>query len=128
MDDVVWWEIETHDPERFQKFHGALSDWTFRPAFSDTDVGADYWIIELDGRGFGGLQRACSASLSSSDSPRLYFSVPDLERTLGQVVELGGVVVRERVSLGGDDKWFGIYRDPTGVSFGLWTAHPLRLT
>ncbi|BAK33113.1 hypothetical protein MLP_00990 [Microlunatus phosphovorus NM-1] len=31
MDGIVWWEIETADPERFQQFHAALSGWSFEP-------------------------------------------------------------------------------------------------
>ena len=29
-----------------------------------------------------------------------------------------------RIALGGDDRWFGTFRDPAGVSFGLWTQLP----
>lgn len=32
---LVWWEIETPDAERFQRFHAALSGWSFEPAFAD---------------------------------------------------------------------------------------------
>ncbi|WP_406245316.1 hypothetical protein ACI7YT_09665 [Microbacterium sp. M] len=58
MAGIVWWEIETPDPEKFQRFHASLSDWSFEPAFADTALGADYWIINHGGRGIGGLQRA----------------------------------------------------------------------
>ena len=34
MDEVVWWEIETPAPERFQEFHGSLWGWTFEAAFA----------------------------------------------------------------------------------------------
>lgn len=124
MSGVVWWEIETADPERFQGFHAALSGWSFEPAFAGTELDADYWIVQDDGRGIGGLQRSSSPTSPPSAGARLYLAVDDLETALERVVELGGVIERPRVALGGDDRWFGIYRDPTGVSFGLWTAHP----
>lgn len=126
MAGIVWWEIETADPELFQQFHASLSGWTFEPAFADTDLGTDYWIIHHDGRDIGGLQRASSTAAAPSVGTRVYLAVEDLEEALEQVVELGGTVERPRLALGGDDRWFGTYHDPTGVSFGLWTANPQR--
>jgi predicted enzyme related to lactoylglutathione lyase len=124
MSGIVWWEVETADPERFQRFHAALSGWTFAPAFADTDLGADYWIIQQEGEGIGGLQRATPTTAAPAVGTRVYLAVHDLEETLDRVVDLGGTIDRTRTSLGGDDRWFGIFRDPTGVSFGAWTEHP----
>ncbi|MFJ7751121.1 VOC family protein [Arthrobacter sp. NPDC097144] len=126
MDKVVWWEVETADPELFQQFHAALSGWSFEPAFADTELGADYWIIRAGDRGIGGLQRAGLSASPPSAGPRLYVAVDDLEAALNHVAALGGLVERSRVALGGDDRWFGIFRDPTGVSFGMWTEHARR--
>lgn len=122
---VVWWEIESRDPEEFMRFHAGLSGWTFESAFAGTELGADYWVIHADERELGGLQRAAS-SASPSAGPRLYVEVDDLESALDRVVALGGSVERSRVELGGDDRWFGTYRDPTGISFGMWTANPAQ--
>lgn len=124
MAGIVWWEIETADPERFQRFHAALSGWSFEPAFGDTDLGADYWIIRHGDRGIGGLQRAARSAPAPAVGTRVYLAVDDLEAALERVVQLGGEVERSRIALGGDDRWFGAYRDPTGVSFGLWTEVP----
>jgi predicted enzyme related to lactoylglutathione lyase len=122
MADIVWWEIETPAPEHFQEFHGALWGWTFEPAFADTALGADYWIIKEGGKSLGGLQRA-----ATSEAPRvgvrLYLEVTDLEATLRQVTGKGGQIERERTALGGADRWFAIVRDPSGISFGLWTPN-----
>lgn len=124
MTGVVWWEIETTDPDRFRRFHRAFSGWSFDPAFGDTELGADYWIIHEDGQGIGGLQRAASSAVPPSPGARIYVAVDDLEGALARVVELGGVVERSRVALGGDDRWFATFRDTTGISFGLWTDRP----
>ena len=123
---IVWWEIECRDPEEFQRFHHALSGWTFASAFQDTDLGADYWIIQHDGDGIGGLQRAATATPAPVAGTRVYLEVPDLEASLDKVRRLGGTVQRERTELGGNDRWFGIFRDSGGISFGLWTAAPDR--
>jgi hypothetical protein len=33
------------------------------------------------------------------------------------------IETRERTALGGADRWFAIVRDPSGISFGLWTPN-----
>lgn len=126
MPGIVWWEIETAEPERFQQFHAALSGWTFVQAFAETELGADYWVVQHDRQGIGGLQRAAPSRAEPSAGARVYLAVEDLEATLNRVVELGGRVERARVALGGDDRWCATFLDPTGVSFGLWTEHPAR--
>jgi len=126
MDRIVWWEVETHDPEKFMQFHAELSGWSFEPAFAETELDADYWIIRAAGRDLGGLQRASATTGAPNAGTRLYVEVDDLEEALDRVVTLGGTIDRPRVELGGDDRWFGTYRDPSGVSFGLWTMNPAR--
>ncbi|WP_250445777.1 VOC family protein [Actinotalea sp. C106] len=124
MPGIVWWEIETPDPDGFQRFHGALWGWTFEPAFANTALGADYWIIQQDQHGIGGLQRASASAPRPSVGTRVYLEMDDLETTLDRIAELGGDVERARTALGGDDRWFATFRDPTGVSIGLWTGNP----
>jgi predicted enzyme related to lactoylglutathione lyase len=121
--DIVWWEIETPDPESFRRFHGAMWGWEFARAFDDTELGADYWIISAGGPGIGGLQRS-AANQPPRAGARLYLAVDDLELSLARCEELGGRTERARTALGGDDRWFATVLDPSGVSFGLWTEHP----
>jgi predicted enzyme related to lactoylglutathione lyase len=123
MPAIVWWEIETPSPADFQRFHAALWGWTFEPAFAGTALGADYWLIKADDVTLGGLQRAATHAPPHAGT-RLYVEVDDLEATLDRVAALGGEVERARTALGGDDRWFATVRDPSGVSFGLWTAEP----
>jgi predicted enzyme related to lactoylglutathione lyase len=125
MTDVVWWEIETRAPESFQVFYSALWGWTFEPAFADAGLGADYWLIRSGEQTLGGLQRAAPGSAPPSAGARLYALVEDLEETLRRVTALGGQVERGRTALGGADRWFALIRDPSGVSFGLWTPNEL---
>jgi hypothetical protein len=123
MSQIVWWEIETPAPEAFQQFHGAMWGWAFEPAFANTELNADYWIIKAGDKSIGGLQRSASSSRPHAGT-RLYVEVADLEEVLRQVQALGGEVERTRTGLGGDDRWFATAIDPTGVPFGMWTAHP----
>jgi predicted enzyme related to lactoylglutathione lyase len=127
MSRIVWWEIETRAPDVFREFHGAMWGWTFEPAFVDTELDADYWIIRAEGRSIGGLQHAASDARPHAGT-RLYVEVDDLESALREVQIRGGLVERTRTALGGDDRWFATALDPTGVSFGIWTAHAANAT
>lgn len=121
VNDVVWWEIETSEPEEFQRFHAALSDWTFTPAFDGTELRADYWVIQRDGSDVGGLQRGTAPTESAGT--RIYLLAEDLEAMLDRIVELGGRIERPRVALE-RTQWFALFRDSAGVVLGLWTANP----
>lgn len=123
MSEIVWWEIETPDPDAFQLFHGALWGWTFQRAFEDSELDADYWIIRSSGRSIGGLQRAMTPTPPHA-GVRLYLQVDDLEQVLDDVEAHGGRVERRRTALGGEDRWYGTVLDPTGVTLGLWTERP----
>jgi predicted enzyme related to lactoylglutathione lyase len=123
MSRIVWWEIETPDPEAYQRFHAAMWGWTFEAAFAGSDLGADYWIVKAGPESLGGLQR-CAGGARPQAGARLYVEVADLERTLGKVEARGGRIERSRTALGGDDRWFATALDPSGVSFGMWTSNP----
>lgn len=126
MHEMVWFEFVTPDPESFMQFHGALSGWTFERDFEESDLVYDYWIVRHGGRAVGGLQQQTDASGSTRATTRVYFEVDDLEDWLGRAVTLGGVVERARTDLGPADRWFATFRDPSGVSVGLWTNSPAR--
>ena len=88
--------------------------WTFEPAFADTELDADYWIINGDDTSLGGLQRSKSNAYPQAGT-RVYVEVTDLEAVLQRAHALGGRVERARTKLGGDDRWFATALDPTGV-------------
>jgi len=122
MAGIVWWEIETPSPEQFMDFHAQLSGWTFQPAFQNTALNADYWLIQNGAETIGGLQRSVPNAAAPSAGTRIYLAVDDLEATLANAERLGGRTERARTELGGDDRWFATFVDPTGISIGLWTA------
>ncbi len=124
VNSVVWWEIESADPVGTQRFYGELFGWAFRPEFEDSDLDREYWLIQLDGRGIGGLQAALPGAAAPQAGVRLYIEVDDLEALLARAESLGGVVERQRTFLGTDDFWFANVKDPQGISLGLWTSKP----
>jgi hypothetical protein len=123
---VVWWEIESPDPAASRRFYGELFGWTFRRDFDqpDSQLSREYWLVEVDGHGIGGLQGALPGATAPQAGVRLYVEVADLEATLARATALGASVERERTYLGTDDFWFANLRDPQGISVGLWTSNP----
>ena len=124
--EVVWWEIESPDPDRTQAFYAALFGWEFHRAFDEpnSELGRRYWIIERAGAAIGGLQESRVAASAANAGVRLYVEVDDLEASLTRAVELGAISERGRTFLGPHDFWFANVRDPTGISLGLWTSRP----
>ncbi len=120
MVDLAWWEVETPWPDRFREFHGAMWGWTFEPAFEDAGIGR-YWIVkEHMSATIGGLWESAALRPPVAGA-RMYLVVEDLEATLAYAVGHGASIERQRTGLGGDDRWFAIFRDPAGVSWGIWT-------
>jgi predicted enzyme related to lactoylglutathione lyase len=124
--EVVWWEIESPDPVRTQRFYRALFGWEFRRAFDqpNSELGRRYWIAERAGVGIGGLQESRATAPAADARVRLYVEVDDLEATLSRALELGATSERSRTFLGTNDFWFANVRDPTSISLGLWTSRP----
>jgi uncharacterized protein len=128
--EVVWWEIESPEPDRTQRFYGALFGWEFRRAFDEpnSELGRRYWIVERAGNGIGGLQESEPGAELPKTGVRLYVQVDDLEATLSRAVDLGATGERPRTFLGTDDFWFANVRDPAGISLGLRTSRPPKIT
>jgi uncharacterized protein len=126
--EVVWWEIESPDPDRTQNFYRDLFGWEFRRAFDEpnSELQRRYWIIERASEGIGGLQESRSAAPVAQAGVRLYVEVDDLEAALSRAIELGATHERGRTFLGTDDFWFANVRDPAGISLGLWTSRSPR--
>lgn len=96
--------------------------WSFSPDNKLSALVAPYWTITSEGGMIGGLQQADGAARTVPGT-RIYFQVDDLEKTLAAVVRAGGTVGRQRTTTGGADSWFATFTEPTGTSFGLWTAN-----
>ena len=126
MRELVWWEIESREPAAFQQFASDLFGWRFESAFENTQLAAEYWIVRHGDRSIGGLQKAAETASPAQVGTRIDSDVDDLEVRLPRSYGWAGKVERSRTHLGGDDRWFATFTDPTGVSIGLWTARPAR--
>ena len=72
-----------------------------------------------DGDEYGGLPQV------SDDNPAgqvlIYIASDDIEADLKKVEKLGGRVLHQKTEIPGMG-WFGVFRDPTGNTLGLYTS------
>ena len=72
-----------------------------------------------NGDQYGGLPQV------SDDNPAgqvlIYIASDDIEADLKKVEKLGGKVLHQKTEIPGMG-WFGIFRDPTGNTLGLYTS------
>jgi uncharacterized protein len=115
---VVHFEINTSSQPELARFYSEAFDWSMQP---ETE---DYIQINTDGvcagTGAPGIEGGIGPSDPGDDFVTLYVQVPDLEETLGQVVELGGEVDMPPTEAG--RIVFAIFRDPAGNRIGLVRA------
>lgn len=96
------------------RFYQELFGW----ATSLHDSGYLFW---KDPSGMsGGFTTA--GSPVTNPAATFYIKVDNIPETLGRIVEQGGVVIREKTEIGGDNGFYGIFRDPAGNNIGLWCA------
>ena len=127
MLEPVWWEIESGGSRWFQE----CSPVTFSDGGLRRLPGHEWRrVLIVRSRGDTFHRRTPEGSPRPPVQPRwapdIYSDVDDLEKTLTQVVRLGGKVERSRTHLGGDDRWLATFTDPYGVSIGLWMGLPGR--
>ena len=115
---VVHFEINTASQPELSSFYSKAFGWSMQP---ETD---DYIQINTDGvcagTGAPGIDGGIGPSDPGDDFVTFYVQVPDVDATLAQVVELGGVVDMPPTEAG--RIVFAIVRDPHGNRIGLVRA------
>ncbi len=121
---LCWNELNTSDPRGAEEFYRTLFGYVVEPA--DSATGAGYSLLLVDGSPAAGVLAL------EADWPTLlparwltYFAVSDLERSLAQVLALGGKVMLAPLTT--DYGEFCVVRDPWRAVFCLARVdHPLR--
>jgi predicted enzyme related to lactoylglutathione lyase len=112
--NVVHVEIPAKNNEAAGKFYQDLLGWKIQ---SMPEMNYTMWEAE-DGSG-GGFPEV------SADNPAgqvlVYIDSDDIEADLKKVEKLGGKVLHQKTEIPGMG-WFGIFKDPTGNSLGLYTS------
>ncbi len=115
---VVHFEINTASQPELSRFYADAFGWVMQP---ETE---DYIQINTEGvcagTGAPGIDGGIGPSEAGDDFVTFYVQVPDVAKTLEQVVELGAKVDMPPTEAG--HIVFGIFRDPAGNRIGLVRA------
>jgi uncharacterized protein len=104
--DLVYFVIQTDDPERAKEFYGSLFGWDFTEG--NVPEGFNIEGTTPPGGVFGGGKGWC---------PSVYFSVDDIDAALAKVRELGGEASEPEAIATGH---MAHCRDDQGREFNLW--------
>jgi len=106
-----WVEIRVRDLDKAKKFYGSLFDWKIS---GEENKDFAYWLIDTGEKPSGGMWRF------PKEKPigvLVYIAVDDIDKTLENVVKLGGKVVVPKSRENGNA--MATIADPDGNLFGL---------
>ncbi len=85
-----WNELATRDAAAAKQFFGELLGWEFA---DNPHAPTPYFMIHVDGQGNGGIMQMNEQWGNIPPHWSVYFSVADVDATVGKVQELGGKVI-----------------------------------
>ncbi|HEX9743812.1 MAG TPA: VOC family protein [bacterium] len=104
-------EVGITDLEKAKKWYAGLFDWEIE------DVGGiEYSILKSERPPFCGLFKVPG---NIPPYAMFYVQTDDIERRLGDAVELGGKVIVEKTKISDHYGYFAIFSDPDGNNIGL---------
>lgn len=110
----IWHDLISDSPEASRAFYSELLGWSFRRLKL---ANANYWIISLNGQALGGMVDQASLATRRDVSQWVsQLSVENAQQSRNQIMDLGGSVLREPVSLG-QRGTVAVYADPQGAIF-----------
>ena len=119
---ITHFEIYGEQPEKLAHFYRRVFGWKIEQA-----PGVDYWRVETDGPAGkavnGGLMYR---AISGLHGWLFYINVDSLDRTVEDIRNFGGTVVRPKTAVP-KTAWLTIAADPQGNTFGVWQADPTAL-
>jgi uncharacterized protein len=110
---LTWNDLITPDPDAAARFYGELFGWTFEEV---PDVPGYRLIKNGDRENGGAFQR--------QDAPAgwiPYFGHGDVQHAIAEIPGLGGQVLDGPLQIW--DGLVGVFADPQGAPFALWTGH-----
>lgn len=106
-----WVEIRVRDLEKARNFYGNLFDWKIT---GDENKDWAYWLIDTGEKPGGGMWRFPQGKPLGV---LVYISVDDIDKTLEEVVKLGGKVIVPKSKENGNA--MATIADPDGNMIGL---------
>ncbi|MFT7321250.1 VOC family protein [Congregibacter sp.] len=115
----IWHDLISDDPKGTEAFYGALFGWEFQ---SLELLGANYWVISLDGAPIAGMVEQSGIAAQRDISQWMsVISVADADTAMKIISEAGGTVLREPVSIG-DRGTIAVFADAQGAHFATLTT------
>lgn len=118
MSRPTHFEIPVDDPDRAEKFYGAIFGWTF----SRYPGAPSYYGMATTGDTNPGINGALFQRSPGSETS-LTMETDSIEDSLAKITDAGGTIVLGKTpipSMG----WFATCRDTEGNTFGLFTNDP----
>jgi len=107
-------QLNTNDPEMARSYYSELFGWTIE----HNRAGAgDYWGLYNDGTLNGGMMRL-PAGAQAPPHWLAYFTVSDLDGSVGEITKLGGGVFVEPMMI--ESGRIAVAHDPDGAVFALF--------
>lgn len=107
-------ELYANDLEEASYFYRKIFDWTT----TQHDMGYIFW---KDPGGMTGGFTTAGAPVTNP-SATFYIKVNDIKEMLEKISQNGGVVIREKTEISGENGFYSLFRDPSGNNVGLWSS------
>jgi predicted enzyme related to lactoylglutathione lyase len=111
--NIIHVDIPSRNREESGQFYRELFGWKITPV-----PGLEYSVWE-SGEGSRGGFPAVGKDVKVGDT-RIYVDSEDIEADLKKAKALGAEILREKTEIPGRG-WYGIFKDPTGNTIGLFT-------
>ena len=105
-------ELFAHNLEKTSYFYGDLFGWVTQPH----DKGYSFWKDPAD---FSGGFTTAGAPVTNP-AATFYIKVGNIPAKLKEIEKKGGIVVKEKTEIGGDNGFYALFRDLSGNNVGLW--------
>lgn len=109
---IDYLEMPSTDLSATRNFFAELFGWSFQ------DYGPEYSSFD-DGRTAGGFFASEITSTVAKGAPLVVFHSRDIEKTLSDVVRLGGKIMREIFEFPGGRRFH--FEAPGGGEFAIWS-------
>ena len=122
MNAVIYFEIQSSNPERDRQFYSEIFGWNFHRV---DGLAIQYYQIETAGIHGGLLERPAQTPPTHCGTNAFTCSieVQDFDATVDKILANGGQVAMEKFAIAGKC-WQGYFLDPDHNTFGLVQVDP----
>ncbi len=112
MHGFCHFEIPTTDPQGSKNFYGKLFGWKMEESMPG------YVMFTTGDNQSGGLTQD---GKPSEKGVILYIEVGDITKKLSEIEAAGGKKVKDKTAISPEFGFYGLFKDPSGNTMGLWS-------